>query len=366
MERIVIDVVAGARPNFMKIAALFAAAEDFPQLQLRFIHTGQHYDPDMSTVFLKEFGLPQPVHCLEVGSASHGIQTAEIMRRYEMWVNDNRPDICLVVGDVNSTIACALVAAKVGIKVAHVESGLRSFDRSMPEEINRVLTDSISRWHFVTEPSGIKNLKNEGLKISSIYLVGNVMIDTLLKMKPKAEVLHAYRQWKLEPRQYAYLTLHRPSNVDAAEILSVIIDEILWAAERIPVIFPVHPRTRKRITEASLDKKLAAAPQLHLTEPLGYLPSLSIMLNAKCVITDSGGIQEETTALGVPCLTLRENTERPITIQKGTNVLIGNNWKLFRQSIQRLEKSRFPAKTRKIPFWDGQAGRRILQILARS
>lgn len=366
MSKLTIDVIAGARPNFMKIAALFAVDSNFPDLKLRFIHTGQHYDPEMSDVFLKELNLPVPTRCLGVGSASHAVQTAEIMRQYDAWINTTRPDLCLVVGDVNSTISCALVAVKVGIKIAHVEAGLRSFDRTMPEEINRVLTDSISNWHFVSEPSGVINLQKEGHDGRSIHLVGNVMIDTLFRMKAKAEKLQAYRQFQLQPRRYAYLTLHRPANVDSPEMLKEILEQILWVTETTPVVFPVHPRTRKRLGETGLGETLRKTAGLHLTEPLGYLDSLSVMMNAKLVMTDSGGMQEETTALGVPCLTLRDSTERPITIEKGTNVLIGRDWQLLRRTVQNLQNRENPLQESPIPYWDGQTGQRILNILQES
>lgn len=360
----IIDVIAGARPNFMKIAALFSVKEDFPGLELRFIHTGQHYDETMSEIFLKELNLPQPTHHLGVGSATHAVQTAEIMKRYEEWIKKNPPHMCVVVGDVNSTIACALAASKCGVKIAHVEAGLRSLDRTMPEEINRILTDSISDFHFVTENAAIKNLKKEGHS-SSVHLVGNVMVDTLLRMKTKAASLAVCSKLNVIQKKYFYMTLHRPANVDNPEILTKILEQILWTAEKMPVIFPVHPRTKKNIELCGFQGKLKNT-SIMMIEPQGYIESLSLMLDARAVITDSGGIQEETTALGTPCLTLRENTERPITIEKGTNILIKNDWGLFRKSVNQIIKNKFKKSKAKVPYWDGKTGQRILSILNRS
>lgn len=362
MAKIIVDVIAGARPNFMKIAALFAVAKDFPGLQLRFVHTGQHYDDAMSDIFLKELDLPQPTHHLGVGSASHAVQTAEIMKRYEEWMLKNPPQLCLVVGDVNSTIACALTASKCGIKVAHVEAGLRSFDWTMPEEINRILTDRISDFHFVTEASGVRNLKTEGHS-RSIHLVGNVMVDTLFRMRPKAKKLVTYANFGVEPKAYAYLTLHRPSNVDDHVVLGQIMEQVLWTAQELPVIFAVHPRTRKSLEAMNVKVRLGTNSGLIMVDPQGYLESLSIMLQAKVVITDSGGMQEETTALNIPCLTLRDNTERPVTIEKGSNTLIKGDWKIFRRCVEKLVKGKLGTRKGRIPYWDGKTGWRILSIL---
>lgn len=359
----IIDVIAGARPNFMKVAALFAVSSQFPKLNLRLIHTGQHYDANMSDVFFQELDLPEPVAHLGVGSDSHARQTSKIMEGYEAWVNENRPDVCLVVGDVNSTVACALVAAKAGVLVAHVEAGLRSFDRRMPEEINRMVTDSISDLLFVTEQSGVINLAHEGHPASAIHLVGHVMIDTLLRMKPKAATLQSARQWGLQPASYAYLTLHRPSNVDNPQILAEICQQVEWLAAQLPIIFPLHPRTKAKLEAAKLYTRLSQIPSLKLVEPLSYLDSLSMMMDAKVVITDSGGLQEESTALGVPCLTLRENTERPITVHEGTNRLIAHDWELLRQSLTEILTDTYARPLSPIPYWDGLAGMRILTIL---
>lgn len=358
-----IDVVAGARPNFVKVAALFAVTQEFPGLELRLIHTGQHYDYSMSGIFWDELGLPEPVSHLGVGSGSHASQTAGIMVGYESCVRADRPDLCLVVGDVNSTIACALVAAKEGILVAHVEAGLRSFDRTMPEEINRVLTDSISDLMFVSEPSGMANLEREGRPTTGIHLVGNTMIDTLIRMRPRIEQLHAYRTFGLGAGEYAYLTLHRPANVDDPEMLDQICEQLIWLAGKMPVLFPAHPRTSKQLEETGLRDRLARCKDLHLIEPVSYLESLSLTMHARLVVTDSGGVQEETTALKIPCLTLRENTERPITIEAGTNTIIGRDWELFRDTVELVRDGQYKQGSDMIPYWDGQAGRRVLAVL---
>ena len=356
----IVDLIAGARPNFMKAAALFAVAPQFPDLEIRLVHTGQHYDALMSDVFFQDLGLPDPVCHLGVGSGSHAMQTARIMEGYGAWVEQHRPDLCMVVGDVNSTVACALVAAKEHIPVVHVEAGLRSFDRGMPEEVNRVITDAISDLLFVTEQSGVDNLVREGRPNEAIHLVGQVMIDTLLRMLPQARELDSYRRYGVEPGSYAYLTLHRPSNVDDPRHLAEICRQIAWVAGQMPVVFTVHPRTRTQL--ASIDDRVSLPPSVNLVEPLSYLDSLCMTANAKCVITDSGGLQEETSVLGVPCLTLRENTERPVTLTHGTNTLIAGNWPVFRERITQIVSEKADRKPRQIPWWDGQAAERILRI----
>lgn len=360
MKRFVIDLIVGARPNFMKAAALFAVVPQFPTLEIKLVHTGQHYDASMSDVFFNDLGLPDPACHLGVGSGSHAVQTARIMEGYEKWVVEHRPDLCMVVGDVNSTVACTLVAAKEHIPVAHVEAGLRSFDRGMPEEVNRVITDSISDMLFVTEQSGVDNLVREGHPAEAIYLVGNVMIDTLLRMLPRVRELDSYFDFGVEPGSYAYLTLHRPSNVDDPQHLAEICRQLAWVAEQMPVIFAVHPRTRAKLN--SLHDQLSLPPSLKLVEPFGYLDSLCMTANAKMVVTDSGGLQEETSALGVPCLTLRENTERPVTITSGTNTLINGNWPLFRERVAQINSQKTVHESCRIPYWDGHAAERILRI----
>ena len=359
----IIDVIVGARPNFMKVAALFSIADEFPSLTLRLIHTGQHYDEAMSGVFLKELGLPKPVFNLGVGSSSHATQTAQIMIGYEEWVSKNRPDVCLVVGDVNSTVACALVAAKMQILVAHVEAGLRSFDRTMPEELNRIVTDSLSDLLFVNEPSGVKNLMKEGVKSSKVHLVGNVMIDTLFSQLVKAKKKTKYVELGLESGQYAFVTFHRPSNVDNSEIFLEIVNQLLWLSNVMPVVFSVHPRTKNQLQNTGLYEVLETSQSIHLTGPLSYTDALSMTANAKVVITDSGGLQEETSVLYVPCLTLRDNTERPITIEEGTNTLIASDWALFRKKIEEIEEGIYLSETSDIQLWDGAAAKRILTVL---
>ena len=272
--------------------------------------------------------------------------------------------MCLVVGDVNSTLACALVAAKELVPVAHVEAGLRSFDRSMPEEINRVVTDSLSDYLFVTEPSGVENLRREGRSEADIHLVGNVMIDTLLRMKPKAESLRCCETYGLKAGRYVYLTLHRPSNVDDAATLREIVDQVIRLSERIPIAFMIHPRTQISLEKTGLYRALQDRPGIKMSRPIGYLESLSMVIDARVVLTDSGGLQEETSALGVPCLTLRENTERPITVEKGTNTIIAGDWELFQDCARKIESGEYPGVTGGIPNWDGRAGERVLRILA--
>jgi len=359
----IIDIIAGARPNFMKVAALFVVADQFPHLKLRLIHTGQHYDISMSDIFFQELGLPKPIKHLEVGSASHARQTAEIMKRYETWVLANKPDLCLVVGDVNSTVACALVASKLQIPVVHVEAGLRSFDRCMPEEINRVVTDSLSDYLFVTEQSGVDNLKREGIPSEKIHFVGHVMVDTLFRMKEKAKELNVAGQYGVMPKEYVYVTLHRPSNVDDEKNLNALCDQLIWLSHQTSIIFPVHPRTKKNLEKINRFQLLKNSAQIHLIEPVSYLESVNLMMNALCVVTDSGGLQEETSALGIPCLTLRHNTERPVTVELGTNTVIGHDGNLFQKRMNDIMLNGDIKSSNKIPLWDGQAGKRILEIL---
>ncbi len=311
--------VAGARPNFMKVAPLLRELRRRPGVTADLVHTGQHYDERMSELFFDELAIPRPVADLGVGSGSHAVQTAEVMRRFEPVLLERRPDAVIVVGDVNSTLACALVAVKLGVPIAHVEAGLRSFDRSMPEEINRVLTDAVSDWLFVSEPSGVENLRREGVPPHKTFLVGNVMIDTLLACRERAELSPVLEQLGLSSRGYAVLTLHRPASVDDPATFAGLLDAVARIGRELPVVFPVHPRTRK-----SLGGHESGGPAgLILTEPFGYLDFMKLVGHARMVLTDSGGIQEETTVLGVPCLTLRTSTERPATIDHGTNQLVG-------------------------------------------
>lgn len=353
--------VCGARPNFMKIAPLMAAFRLSDKIEPLLVHTGQHYDERMSKLFFVDLGIPQPDINLEVGSGSHAGQTAEIMRRFEPVVLEHKPDWLIVVGDVNSTIACALVATKLGVKVAHVEAGLRSNDRSMPEEINRLLTDSISDMLLVSEPSGMENLKREGVPDDKVHFVGNVMIDTLLKNREKAKRSNVLETLGVAPKKYAVITLHRPSNVDHRDNLSSILDAFEVIGRELALIFPMHPRTRKNIDSMGLKSRVESLAALKTPEPLGYLDFLRLTSEAAVVLTDSGGIQEETTILRVPCLTLRENTERPVTITQGTNRLVNPDCdsilSAYREQMARGTESCGTPK-----FWDGKAAERIASI----
>ena len=361
--------VAGARPNFVKIAPVVAELKKHPQFfAVTLVHTGQHYDGAMSDSFFRDLGIPEPDVHLNVGSGSHAVQTAEIMKRFEPVLIEHRPDYVLVVGDVNSTVACALTAAKLGAAVIHVEAGLRSFDRTMPEEINRVLTDHLSDLLFVTEESGRQNLIREGIAAAKVHFVGNVMIDSLKRQIVHLGDMRTLEEHGLTPRQYGLVTLHRPSNVDIPETLDGILRAISTIAGRIPLLFPVHPRTRTKIvewgmagyfaTEAGGEKKRG----LHETPPLGYRDFLELMRKARIVLTDSGGIQEETTVLSVPCLTLRHNTERPSTIEAGTNRLVGTDPAVITAEAERILDAEMPQAVLP-PLWDGKAAERIANIL---
>ncbi len=322
-DRIRIMNVVGARPNFMKIAPLMSAYRRSEAVEPMLIHTGQHYDENMSRLFFHDLGIPEPDFNLEVGSGSHAVQTAEIMKSFEPVVLQSRPDAVLVVGDVNGTIACGLVAVKLGIPLVHVEAGLRSGDRTMPEEINRVLTDAISDLLFCTERSGVDNLAREGIGAEKAFLVGNLMVDSLLRHRERCKSSAILETLKLLPGDYAVLTLHRPSNVDDRAVLTGILDALAEIQKDVPIVLPLHPRLRKALVDFGLNRRLAAMNRLRVTDPLGYLDFLRLMSEAGIVLTDSGGIQEETTILRVPCLTLRENTERPVTLDVGTNRLAG-------------------------------------------
>jgi len=348
----------------MKIAPLVAALRRRPAaFESVLVHTGQHYDEKLSQVFFDELGIPRPDINLNVGSGSHAQQTAAIMAAVEPVLIEQRIDLVLVVGDVNSTIACALVATKLGIPVAHVEAGLRSFDRRMPEEINRVLTDQISDLLFTTEESALDNLRREGVDPSKVHFVGNVMIDTLLAHRERARSSTAHRDIGVTPGEYALMTLHRPSNVDdtaAFERLMLGIDHV---ARQIPVIFPVHPRTRPVVTKSPTAAAMVAAGRLRLIDPQGYLDFIGLLEGARVVLTDSGGIQEETTILGVPCLTLRENTERPVTVTQGTNQLVGSDPHKIAAAWARVRES--AAVHTAPPLWDGGAAERIAGVLSK-
>jgi len=359
--------VVGARPNFMKAAPLIEELQKSPSLQTMLVHTGQHYDELMSKLFFDELGLPRPYIDLGVGSGSPSRQIAEIMSRIEPFLLKEEPDLIIVFGDVNSTIACALTAVKLGIRVAHVEAGLRSFDRTMPEEINRILTDAISDYLFTTEPSANENLVREGVPQEKIFFVGNVMIDTLLKHKERTKSSTILSDLKLMPRSYGVLTLHRPSNVDDKKAFQSMLDALFEIARKISIIFPCHPRTKKQIElfgfQDYFSPKLSPGPSgIRLIDPLGYLDFLRLITEATFVLTDSGGIQEETTVLGIPCLTLRNNTERPVTVTEGTNVLVGTNKSKMIDESHKILKGTW-IKGRVPELWDGKAAKRIVTIL---
>jgi UDP-N-acetylglucosamine 2-epimerase (non-hydrolysing) len=363
--RLRLTCVAGARPNFMKVAPILHAAQNVGGLEVRLVHTGQHYDEKLSDLFFVELGLPKPDVHLGVGSGTHAVQTARIMEAFDRVLDEHPTDVVLVVGDVNSTIACALVAVKRSVKVAHVEAGLRSGDRSMPEEVNRILTDQISDYLFTTERTARDNLLREGVEDAKIHFVGNVMIDTLLRHRERARSSAVLDRLGLEPRGYAACTLHRPSNVDTPAAATNTVEALEELARRLPVVLPAHPRTRGRFGKFGLLDRLTASGRVALIDPLGYFDFLALMDNARLVFTDSGGIQEETTALGVPCLTFRENTERPITVSEGTNHLVGTNVTMVAEAADRVLAD--GATTVRVPeLWDGRAAERILAILGQT
>jgi len=334
------------------------------------IHTGQHYDHDLSGVFFDQLGMRRPDVNLDVGSGKHGQQTARVLERFEALlergaVDAQRYDRVVVVGDVNSTMAAALASAKLGIPVAHVEAGLRSFDRSMPEEINRIVTDSVCDMLFASEHAGIENLRREGHPDDQLHLVGNVMIDTLVALLPKARSGNVLQDLGLERDKYGVITLHRPSNVDSPEILRPLVDVLVEVARSIPMVFPLHPRTRGRLEQFGLSSRLAGARGLALTAPLGYLDFLGLTSQARVIVTDSGGLQEESTALGIPCLTVRFNTERPVTVEEGTSTLVGNDPSRLRAGLDAVLSGTY--KRGACPrLWDGHAAERIAAILAGS
>ena len=348
--------VVGTRPNFMKVAPVIIALDSYPSVSQTLVHTGQHYDANMSDVFFKQLAIPEPDVNLEVGSGSHAAQTAQIMIRFEGLVNQYRPDIVLVYGDVNSTLAAALVCAKLHVLVAHVEAGLRSRDRTMPEEVNRLLTDQLASLLFTPSTDGNENLAQEGIPAERVYFVGNVMIDTLVRLLPQAKDAGVSNL----PERYLLVTLHRPSNVDKPDMLNRIMDTLAQISTELPVLFPVHPRTRKRLTDSGI-----IAPhngRIQLIDPVGYLQFIALQRSATAVLTDSGGIQEETTYLGIPCLTVRENTERPVTVTMGTNMLVGQDMERLKVEVNKILNGN--RKTGQVPpLWDGKAGKRIARIL---
>ncbi|MBD3213852.1 MAG: UDP-N-acetylglucosamine 2-epimerase (non-hydrolyzing) [Candidatus Lokiarchaeota archaeon] len=360
MANQLIYLVAGARPNFMKIAPLIKEFEK-QDIQYKLVHTGQHYDYEMSKIFFDDLGIPEPDFYLGVGSASHAVQTAKIMIEFEKILLENTPDLVIVVGDVNSTIACALVAKKLFVNVAHVEAGLRSFDRRMPEEINRILTDQISDLLFITEKSAVANLMNEGIESDKIHFVGNVMIDTLVSNLEKTHNLDIPKKFEIKPKKYALVTIHRPSNVDKKRDLRNIIEILNTIQKKIKIIFPIHPRTSESLKKHNLFEQLVQE-NLILTEPIGYLQFLNLMKNTKMILTDSGGIQEEASFLKIPIITLRENTERPITVDKGTNVLVGTDKKKIERIVDQILSASFK-KGQDIEKWDGKTSQRIVEIV---
>lgn len=358
-KKIYVLHIVGARPNFMKAAPVMRALARYPELSQKLVHTGQHYDANMSEIFFRQLGLPAPDFNLEVGSGSHAWQTAQIMMRFEEIVLQERPNLVLVYGDVNSTVAAALVCAKLGIPVGHVEAGLRSFDRTMPEEINRLITDQIADLLFTPSQDGNDNLIGEGVAPEKIHLVGNVMIDTLVHLLPSVNG-RCRQELHLEPKKFALVTLHRPSNVDDRERFAAILKTLDTISRNLTCVFPVHPRTRARLQE--WDLAIPDESRLRLLEPLGYLDFLGLMQEAALVITDSGGIQEETTFLGIPCLTLRKNTERPITVEVGTNILVGEDLEHLENETQAILNG--TGKTGGVPpLWDGKTGERITKII---
>jgi len=360
-------MIAGARPNFMKIAPILRQLDQREEVETVLIHTGQHYDRNLSDVFFEELGIRKPDVALGIGSGSHARQTADVMVAVEDVLlaaeqAENPFDRLIVVGDVNSTMAATIAAAKLNLPVAHVEAGLRSFDRTMPEEINRMVTDSISDMLLCSEPAGVENLLQEGHDESTVHLVGNVMIDTLLSQVERARGRQTLKQFGLEAGSYGVVTLHRPSNVDDRDTLAALLEVLVDISQRMPLVFPIHPRTKTRIETFELQSILEEASGLRVLQPQGYLDFLCLTSQAKVIVTDSGGLQEESTALGVPCLTMRANTERPVTCDTGTGMLIGSDSNLLREQLEAVLEGSY--KTGKCPaLWDGKAAERIAAVL---
>jgi len=354
--------IVGARPNFMKIAPILRALDRYPDIDWKLVHTGQHYDSRMSQVFFEDLQLPVPDIFLGIGSGSHAEQTGKAMIALEAVMVEYQPDLVIVVGDVNSTLAGALAAAKLNIPVAHVEAGLRSLDRSMPEEINRICVDSISELFFTTSRTAGENLIHEGISPDKIHLVGNVMIDSLLASLKKAQESTILDDLGVKPKTYGLLTLHHPENVDDPLILKSLIEAITTISDRIPLVFPIHPRTQKCLQKFGLKSWLDETPQIKVTDPLGYLDFLRVLSSARLALIDSSGIQEETTVLGIPCLTMRDNTERPETVAEGTNILVGRHSKRIVEEVFQVLDGQ--VKVGHIPeFWDGQSAMRIVRTI---
>lgn len=357
--------VVGARPNFVKMAPIVQEMNSRRGMKSILLHTGQHYDRTMSDVFFDDLALPRPDIHLGVGSGSHAEQTARVMMQFEPVVLSERPDLVLVVGDVNSTLACSLVAAKLHVPIAHVEAGVRSFDRTMPEEVNRVLTDALASLLFTPSREANRNLHQEGVSEEKIHFVGNVMVDALLPASEAAVTRRTWLRWGLQPREYALLTLHRPANVDGADTLSRLVMTLGQVAARIPVLYPVHPRTAGRLAEFGLEEAARNTPGLLLIEPQSYLDFLCLLSQAKLVLTDSGGIQAETSILGIPCLTLRQNTEWSETVGEGTNQLVGTDPATILRAVEEIIEGREGSAIRP-ELWDGKAAERIVQVIADS
>jgi len=361
-KKIKVICVAAARPNFIKIAPLLEELKKHKQFKPILVHTGQHYDYSMSGSFFKELNIPKPNYNLGVKAGLHGKQTGKTMIEFEKICLKEKPQLVIVVGDVNATIACALVATKLHIKVAHIEAGLRSFDRNMPEEINRILTDHISDYLFTSCEDGNKNLLKEGINKKKIFFVGNIMIDTLLKQQKKSKKSKILKKIKIKPKQYALLTLHRPANVDDKKRLKTLLQTFNLIQKKIKIIYPIHPRTKKQIKKFGFEKYLKQMKNFIITPPLGYLDMIHLLNNAKFLKTDSGGAQEESTVLKIPCLTLRDNTERPVTVNIGTNVIVGTNKNKIIKEVNKILTG--DGKSGKIPkYWDGKTAKRIINIL---
>ena len=361
MTQLSIHLIAAARPNFMKIAPVYHALMKEDWADPCVVHTGQHYDLNMSDAFFKDLRLPEPHFHLGVGSGTHAEQTGRVMIAYEKVLMEKRPDLVIVVGDVNSTMAATLAAVKLGVKVAHLEAGLRSFDRTMPEEINRLVTDSVADLLWTPSSDADENLLREGIHPDKICRVGNIMIDALEMLRPRIEGEATYESYSLSPGQYGLVTLHRPSNVDDPLILQSIIQAVIRIAGKLPLVFPIHPRTARNLKEFGLMAQAEKAMGLHLTEPLSYIPFMNLVFNCALVITDSGGLQEETTYLGIPCITLRPNTERPVTIHQGTNRLCTSDNFEHYVDILRLDSRR--KNHSPPPLWDGETAHRVIQSI---
>jgi UDP-N-acetylglucosamine 2-epimerase (non-hydrolysing) len=356
----IIHLIAAARPNFMKVAPLYHVLKQVNWVNPVVVHTGQHYDLNMSDIFFQDLGLQNPDIHLGVGSGTHAHQTAKVMETYEEVLLNDPPDLVVVVGDVNSTMAATLAAVKLGIRVAHLEAGLRSFDRTMPEEINRVVTDSIADLLWTPSPDGDDNLLREGIAPDKIHRVGNIMIDSLEMLRHRIEKVQAYKRYGLEKGRYALVTLHRPANVDDEGMLKALVERLIRISESIPVIFPVHPRTKVNLHKTDLLNKLSAAPGMSIIDPLGYIEFMNMIFNCTCAITDSGGIQEETTYLGIPCITIRPNTERPITVTQGTNKL--SSIEEIEQNVATILKGGHK-NTQGIELWDGHTAERVRESI---